>query len=117
LGAGVAKRRRVPFKSGTRDRRYREIIAAAAGHPSGTMHEIPVTFPDLETARKHERLIYAEGRFQGHSRKVHRTEHADGTVTLAFQLWSKAEGRAYVAAGRGGQGLAYNTRRKPKNRE
>lgn len=110
-------RQRTPFKSVKRDRRYREIITAAAGHPSGTIHQIPVTFPDLETARQHERLIYHEGRFQGYSRKVHRTEHADGTVTLAFQLWTKAEGRAYVAAGRGGQGLAYNTRRKPRTKE
>jgi hypothetical protein len=110
-------RKRTPFKHVKRDRRYKDIIAAAAGHPSGTMHKIPLIFPDLETARRHERLIYAEGRYQGHSRKVHRTEHADGTVTLAFQLWTKAEGRAYVAAGRGGQGLAYNARRKPKTRE
>lgn len=107
-------RQRKPFKNVQRDRRYQAIIAAAAAHPSGTMHKIPVTFPDLETARRHERLIYHEGRFQGHSRKVHRTVDEDGTVTLAFQLFSKAEGRAYVAAGRGGQGLAYNTRRKPK---
>jgi hypothetical protein len=110
-------RKRTPFRNVVRDRRYKDIIGAASLHPSGTMHQIPVTYPDLETARKHERLIYAEGRFQGYSRKVHRTVNEDGTVTLAFQLFSKAEGRAYVAAGRGGQGLAYNPRRKPKTRE
>lgn len=109
-------RPRQPWKNQARDRRYQAIIAAAAGHPWGTMHVIPVTFPDLETARKHERLIYHEGRYQGYSRKVTRTEHEDGTVTLAFQLWDKATGRAYVAAGRGGKGLAYNVRRKPKGK-
>lgn len=103
---------RTPFKDRERDRRYAEIIKAATAHPGGTMHVIPVRFPDEETARKHTRLIYHEGRFQGYGRKVTPTVHEDGTVTLAFQLWSKAEARAYVAAGRGGQGLAYNVRRK-----
>lgn len=107
---------RTPFRNVKRDRRYAEIITAAAAHPGGTRHVIPVRFPDEETARKHARLIYHEGRFQGYGRKVISTVHDDGTVTLAFQLWSKAEARAYVAAGRGGQGLAYNVRRKPKEK-
>jgi hypothetical protein len=103
---------RTPFKSAVRDRRYAKIIeAAAASHPLGTMHVIPVRFPDKETATKHKNLIYHEGRFQGYGRKVHTTVNKDGTVTLAFQLFDKEAARAYVAAGRGGQGLAYNARR------
>ncbi|HEX4661885.1 MAG TPA: hypothetical protein VH307_31200 [Streptosporangiaceae bacterium] len=105
---------RTPFRNRTRDRRYAEIIKAATAHPSGTRHVIPVQFPDEDTARKHMRLIYHEGRYQGYGRKVTPTVHDDGTVTLTFQLWTKAEARAYVAAGRDGQGLAYNVRRKPK---
>jgi hypothetical protein len=106
---------RTPFKSAVRDRRYAKIIeAAAASHPLGTMHVIPIRFPDKETAAKHEKIIYHEGRFQGFGRKVTKTVNKDGTVTLAFQLFDKEQARAYVANGRGGQGLAYNARRPRK---
>lgn len=117
-------RGRTPWKDQVRDRRYQAIIEAAAAHPgqwAGTMetrprHVIPVRFPDDDTARRHANLIYSEARYQGYGRKVHKTVHKDGTVTLAFQLFTKEEARAYVAAGRGGQGLAYNTRR-PKRKK
>jgi hypothetical protein len=90
------------------------------------MHVIPILFPDKVTAKKHADMIYHEGRFQGYSRKVwyqqpggKRVEKLsqidwDGPVLLHFQLFDKAEGQAYVASGRGGQGLAYNARRPRK---
>jgi hypothetical protein len=117
-------RGRTPFRDRVRDRRYQKIIEAAAAHPAQwagavtarPVHVIPVRFPDEETARRHSSLIYSEARYQGYGRKVHKTVHKDGTVTLAFQLFTKAEARAYVAAGRNGQGLAYNTRR-PKRKK
>lgn len=111
------RRGRTPFRNQVRDRRYQRIIEAAAAHPWGTRHELPLTFPDKPTARKHVNLIYAEGRYQGYSRKVHVTEHEDGTVTLAFQLWDKAAGQAYIAGKVSrGERLAYNTRRPRKRR-
>lgn len=114
---------RTPFKNAVRDRRYKAIIEAATAHPTGTWHVIPLTFPDLATAKNHANMIYAEGRYQGFGRQVHyiaddgthyerAAEVPDGPVQLKFRLFSKESAQAHVAAGRDGKGLAYNTRRK-----
>jgi hypothetical protein len=115
-------RGRTPFKAQERDRRYKAIIEAAAAHPlqwqggisSRPVHQIPITFPDRKTASRHADMIYIEARYQGYGRTVIKTERPDGTWTLGFRLFSKEEAQAYVAAGRNGQGLAYNTRRQRK---
>ena len=106
MGVTGVARQRTPFRNRVRDRRYAEIIRQAAAHPGGTMHKIPVLYPDEATARKHKNLIYLEGRYQGYSRKVHVTTHDDGTASLAFQLWSRL-GRlcARVAAASRGKGV------------
>lgn len=122
-----ARAGRSPFKQIERDRRYKAIIEAASAHPTGTWHIIPVTFPDLATAKAHANKIYGEARYQGYGRQVHYIDDAgthhervstvpDGPVQLKFRLFSKQEAQAYVAAGRGGKGLAYNVRRKAKEK-
>jgi hypothetical protein len=109
---------RSPFKNNPRDRRYQEIVArAAAIHESGSAewgarHELPIPFGE-KAAIEHERLLWHEARYQGYGRKVHRTRNDDGTYTLAFQLWTKAAARAFVAARARQTGeLPYNPRRR-----
>lgn len=122
-----ARSGRTPFKAVERDRRYKAIIEAATAHAYETWHIIPVTYPDARTAKAHASKIYAEARFQGHGRQVHYVGE-DGTVhesardlpegpyRLQFRLFDKNSARAYVAKGREGKGLAYNTRRARKEK-
>lgn len=119
---------RSPFKNQPADQRYKPIIEAVAGqHPMGTWAVIPVTFPDVLTARQHANMLYRQARMAGYGRQVHYIDDAgvhherhatlpDGPVQLKFRLFSKEQAQAYVAAGREGKGLAYNTRRTRKGK-
>lgn len=109
---------RSPFKNAERDRRYQEIVSRAAQmhesgeHPWGAMHELPIPFAEA-AARKHASIIWAEARYQGYGRKVHVTRNDDGSYRLAFQLWTKAEARQFVADRARREGvLPYNPRRR-----
>lgn len=107
----MARPGRSPFKNRDRDRRYQEIIRRAAEKRWGTMHVLPFSFSET-TVEKHERLLWAEARYQGYGRKVHRTRMDDGNYQLAFQLWDKATARQFIAdrARQSGE-LPYNPRR------
>jgi hypothetical protein len=107
----MARPGRSPFRNRERDRRYEEVIRRAAEKPWGTMHVLP--FPFSETnVKTHENLLWAEARYQGYGRKVHRTRLDDGNYQLAFQLWDLATSRQFVAdrARQTGE-LHYNARR------
>lgn len=107
----MARPGRSPFKDRKRDRRYEVIVAEAARKPWGVVHVLPFPFSEA-AAKKHERLLWAEARYQGYGRKVHVTRLDDGGYQLSFQLWDKAAARQFVAdrARRTGE-LPYNTRR------
>jgi len=105
---------RTPFKNQPRDRRYRKIIEQAREKPWGVMHQLPFTFSE-KAVKEHENLLWAEARYQGLGRKVHKVRNGDGTWTLSFQLWDLATARAFVAERARGTGhLPYNTRRSRK---
>lgn len=111
--AGTDRRRaRSPFKAGSRDRRYKEIVEHAAAKPWGTVHQLP--FPFSETAAKtHANIIWAEARAQGLGRKVTVSRDDQGSYLLSFQLWDKASARMHIAEkARRGEPLAYNTLRR-----
>jgi hypothetical protein len=106
---------RTPFKAQERDRRYKAIVESAAGHPWGTHHVLPVTYPDKEVSKKHAWKIRSEARFQGYGVAIGWKEHKDGTVTLSFRIFEKASAQQYIAdkAARGVP-LRYNARRPRK---
>ena len=107
---------RTPFKNQPRDRRYKEIIERAREKPWGIMHQLPFPFSE-KAVKEHEGLLWAEARYQGLGRKVHRTRNDDGSWTLSFQLWDLATSRAFVAERARSTGhLPYNTRRPRKGK-
>src|ERR1039458_49974 len=92
----MARSGRSPWKAGPRDTRYDAIIAEAAKLPMGTVHEIPLDYPDEPTAKAHVNKIYTAARWAGLSRQVLKTQNADGSWKITFRLWSKDEGRLYI---------------------
>lgn len=114
----MARAGRSPFKNADRDRRYQEIVGRAAqlhlegSAPWGASHVLPIPF-DEHASIEHERLLWHEARYQGYGRKVSRTRLENGKYQLSFQLWTKAEARAFVAERARQTGhLPYNPRRK-----
>jgi hypothetical protein len=110
----MAKPGRSPWKAAVRDRRYQAIIeAAAAGHPLGTVHALPVAYPDHPTAHAHRQKIFSEARYQGYAVSVEKTEQPDGTWRLTFILYDKQQARDYIAAKAArGEPLSYIPKRR-----
>lgn len=89
---------RSPFKDQVRDRRYQRIVEAAVSHPFGTVHVIPLRYPDERVSRKHGGKLKAEIRYQGYSGKIGWQVHPDKTVTISFQVFSREKARQFINA-------------------